>query len=899
MTRTTEKTDRTRTRKVFPGKVFSTVKRAALFALCVFLLAGAVACNPGGDPGSTPEPIITNEVQIMNAIEYEQTKNPQNPGEHVDLTIPHSSGVTTGTQALAYCKLDIGTEGCNYYVVDWGDGTWSYNGPFASEESYKVTAEVFHTYRKAGEYQAKACAVNLAAGRLYGWTEAKTVKVSGDDFPGDMIEKVTPFCSSTAGDEFACENIADGSNATMWKSTVSGPAGEGEGEGGGQNGGKGDGKGASDNKGDGEGANEAPHEYVGYLFKDYYTLDTLEVKFPANADVFPSNISVEYTTDGGKVWYMLPHYYYVLPNSEGYYSCVMNFPDPMGATLSLPLNGIAANGIRIKALTYPSYSAGNNSFSVEEMRVYGKKGTFFFTSYGDLFDADLSNMWTIFGTAKTEPRVYNSVSNGGQNPWEFRAGGTMTASVEWTEWNGLQLDWSGYDEAIQVHVNSLKKAVYGGDGWYYDEEKGEYVVDTKEYKGNPRNDGFIWATSSAPQHLDAQNHYTNNSALILASRDYLLTANDTDGFLESKNAKGQVMLDKLRKAMEYMLVNLNGESGLMTIYDPRNDGTVRGMASNYWDSLNFFGYNSAYENILFYQAILAMADIENYIGNTAEAERYLKTAEKVKTTFNSYFWDENKGRYITSVNIKGDVLDFGVTFVNFMAVSAGLASKEQAQKIYDWVDGKRIIKSDTSKGADIYNFKVSARTNTVAIETIEEDGLHYWWYNGHSFADVLPGQWGEYGNQMQNGGTIFYTSYYDVSGRAFVSGDLAVSRFKTIMEEFHKDSLRRAPRPNPGNFYQVSIVGEFPESGLVPVSFLTAIIGVNPDVKGLKIDSRLPSDMDFAGISEYNYAGKKYSITVDKSLTEPSGTLAGGVYNVKVPAGKTFFITPDSKVVEG
>ena len=131
-----------------------------------------------------------------------------------------------------------------------------------------------------------------------------------------------------------------------------------------------------------------------------------------------------------------------------------------------------------------------------------------------------------------------------------------------------------------------------------------------------------------------------------------------------------------------MLVNLNGESGLMTIYDPRNDGTVRGMASNYWDSLNFFGYNSAYENILFYQAILAMGDIEAFIGNTSEAERYAALAEKVKAKFNSYFWDNSKGRYITSVNVKGDVLDFGVTFVNFMAVSAGLASQEQAQQIF-------------------------------------------------------------------------------------------------------------------------------------------------------------------------------------------------------------------------
>ena len=436
-------------------------------------------------------------------------------------------------------------------------------------------------------------------------------------------------------------------------------------------------------------------------------------------------------------------------------------------------------------------------------------------------------------------------------------------------------------------------------GWYYDEETGKYVVDTAEYKKNPRDDGFIWATSSAPQHLDAQNHYTNNSVLIIASRDFLLTGNGTDGFLESVNGKKQVMLDKLRKAMDYMLKNLNGESGLMTIYDPRNDGTVYGMASNYWDSLNFFGYNSAYENILFYQSVLAMADIENFIGNTSEGDRYTALAAKIKAKFNDYFWNEAKGRYITSVNIKGDILDFGITFVNFMAVSAGLASEEQAQKIYDWVDGKRIIDTDTSKGADIYNFKVSARANTVAVETIEEDGLHYWWYNGHSFNDVLPGHWGEYGNQMQNGGTIFYTSYYDVMGRTMLSGDNAIGRFNTIMEEFHKDSLRRAPRPLPGNFYQVSIVGEFPESGLVPVSFLTGIIGVTPEVKGLKISANLPSDMEYAGVSEYNYMGRKYSIEVNKSLTAPSMTSEGGKFVVKVPATGTYYITPGNELTGG
>ncbi len=845
-------------------------KRIAIWILCIFLLISYAGCTPGGDkPGqATPEePDFEKapEVQIVNEIQYELTRNLQRQGENVSLFIPHANGGKTGGEVIAQVKMEKATEDFNYYVIDWGDGTWSYDGPYAAEKNYLPTAEVPHVYKKAGEYQVKACAMNLKAGTINGWTDVKTVKVSGDDYRPEMITTVTPIGSSSAGEEYDSSNIADGDNTTKWKSALS----------------------------------DSPEtqEFVGYLFDGYYTLDAIEIKFPADSEIFPSDISIEYTTDGGFVWYMMPRYYYVLPNSEGYYSCVMNFPDPMGATLSLPLRQIAANGIRIKSVCYPSYSTSGNYFSVEEVRVYGKKGTFFYTSYDGYYDADLSNMWAIFGTAKTEPRVYNSVGNGGQNPWEFRAGSTMTASIEWTAWNGAKLNWSGYTEALKIHEDSLKKAVYGGDGWYYDEAKGKYVVDTGEYKSNPHDDGFIWATSGAPQHLDAQNHYTNNSALIIASRDFLLTGNDTDGFLQSTNAKKQIMLDKLRKAMEYMLVNLNGESGLMTIYDPRNDGTVYGMASNYWDSLNFFGYNSAYENVMFYQAVLAMADIENFIGNSAEAARYAAIAEKVKAKFNDYFWDDAKGRYITSVNINGDVLDFGLTFVNFMAVSAGLASKEQAQKIYDWVDGKRIIDSDTSKGADIYTFKVSARSNTLALDGVVVDGLHYWWYNGHSFNDIKPGHWGEYGYGMQNGGTIFYTSFYDIMGRTLISGDRAIERFNKIMAEFHIDSLRRAPRPIPGNFYQVSIVGEFPESGLVPLSFLTGIIGVNPDVKGLKIESNLPSDMEFAGVSEYNYMERKYDIEVNKAVTAPEITQKDGKFVVKVPASGTFYITKDNKIM--
>ena len=778
------------------------------------------------------------------------------------LTLP-GPAAETGEQTTAFVSMGVPTADCNYYVVDWGDGTRSYNGPYVYAEDWPVDGEVYHTYKKAGTYTVKACGVNLAEGETTGWSEARTLEVTGEDFDGSQIRGVSPICSSRCGKAFDAENIADDDPKTRWKCRPS----------------------------------YSSSEYVGYLFDGHYTLDTLEIDFPERMPVFPSNITVEYTTDGGETWYMLPHYYYVLPNSEGLYDCVMNFPDPSGTTLSLPLDQIAANGIRFRGIDYEE-TLGLKYFSVSEMRVYGRKGTLLYTSEDGYYDADLSNMWRIFGTAKTEPRMFNSLQGGRSNVEPFRSGMTMIASIEWLAWNGMKLNWSDFDAARDIHLRSLNWAVYGGDGWYYDEESGKYLVDESEYENNPRDDGFIWATDSSPMHLGEQTHYTNNSSLIIAARDYLLSAEDPEGFLAMVNQRGQVMLDKLRKAMDYMLTDLNGGSGLMTIYDPRNDGTVHGVSSNYWDSLNCCGYNSAYENIFFYQAVLAMRDIEKYLGNTEAAEEYTQLAEKIRRVFNETFWDNEKGRYITSININGTRLDFGITFISFMAVAAGLASDEQARRVYEWIDGERVIEGDTSTGADIYNFKVAARSNTVAIETVEEDGLHYWWYNGHSFNDVLPGHWSLYGQQMQNGGVIFYTSYYDIAGRSFLSADNAIGRFNVIMDEFHKDSLRRDPRTQWGP-YLVSINGEFPESGLVPYSFVSQIVGITPQVKGLEIRANIPSDMNYAGVSEYRCFGRTYGIEVVKALDAPEMTFDGEKYVVKVPADGAYYITAQNGIIRG
>jgi cellobiose phosphorylase len=82
------------------------------------------------------------------------------------------------------------------------------------------------------------------------------------------------------------------------------------------------------------------------------------------------------------------------------------------------------------------------------------------------------------------------------------------------------------------------------------------------------------------------------------------------------------------------------------------------------------------------------------------------------------------------------------------------------------------------------------------------------------------------------------------------------------------------------------------------LTFVTDIVGITPAVEGLKIESCLPSDMTYAGVSEYNYGNRIYQIEVNKSLTTPVITFDGEKYTVKLPANKTYYITLQNKLIE-
>jgi len=666
--------------------------------------------------------------------------------------------------------------------------------------------------------------------------------VSGGEIPYQYLSNVKAISSSNADASFSNANILDGKNDTVWRSkTVN---------------------------------SESANEYVGLLFDTQYTLDLVEIKFSTSCKAVPESISIQYTTDGGNVWYDLPTYYYVMPYMTGKYTAKMNFINPKGATLSLNLNGIVANGIRIVSKKFEG--SGNSYLEVAEMRAQGIKETLFYSSKGGTFDADINNMWTIYGTAQTEPTVSNNIA--GPNPDPFRSGCATIASQEWLEWDGKKLLWTTYKKGADLYKSTLLSTYVGPDDW-----------------GN--SSGFVWATSNSAKHLGVQNHYSNNPIFILAARNYLLmNINESSTFLDSVNNKGQKMYDRLDSAMNYMLDVLDGKNGVMIIKDPKNDGTYSGDSSNYWDAYRACGYKSAYENILFYASLNAMADIENIRGNMSQESYYRSLASKANIAINDTFWDSSKGRYITSIDKNGQKHDFGMTFLNYMAVSYGLAPNSNAQSIYDWLDGKRTIAGDTSTGSDIYGkFIFNARSNTLDVSAT---GKPYYWWDHDGQLPCTPNTFGGFGNQIQNGGTIFYTAHYDMIGRLMSLGTAsAYNRFTTIMNEFHKDEMRRWEFTEYGGYVE-EIIGEFPESGLVPLTFLTGFIGVNPELEGLTIKPMLPNDLSYAGVNEYKYNGNLYGIEVNKSIGSPSIKQNGEKFIVKLPASGVWIITKDNMLVQ-
>ncbi|MHB9035533.1 MAG: carboxypeptidase regulatory-like domain-containing protein [Armatimonadota bacterium] len=398
------------------------------------------------------------------------------------------------------------------------------------------------------------------------------------------------------------------------------------------------------------------------------------------------------------------------------------------------------------------------------------------------------------------------------------------------------------------------------------------------FTGRIDEDGYIWSRpeSRGWDGTDAlafdTRHYDSNPPWILACWDYYSWTGDQT-FLNAA-------IDTVRKATDYLLNSMNGQTGILTINSPQHTG-ITVPVGNTWPSGYFdcvpTGYRDAYINAYFAPALHASAELERAAGNETRANQLEQLVAVAKQQFNQTFWDDTKGRYVSWVDSNGAVHDWGMTYVNTMAATYGLANQQQVQRMYNWMENET-----TSFGsADTFTRWIFApRSNTIHCS----DQANQFKYD----------EW------CEDGGAILWTAYYEIMSRArYLGADNAWGRFKQILARYNLPDHLVGGNPmylgetnnHNGPPGSIGVWAEFPESGLAPCAFLYGIVGVRVDVQGLHIRPNLPSELTYAGVDGLVFRGHKLKITAyagHVKIEWPGRTL-----DLPVPPSGEITITPD------
>lgn len=477
----------------------------------------------------------------------------------------------------------------------------------------------------------------------------------------------------------------------------------------------------------------------------------------------------------------------------------------------------------------------------------------FFTDRDDNLVYTVNALWRRFGNVSDGEEAVHLMGN----------------EPTWYEWMTKKFLWSGEEQSKETLLNMIRNCPQSENGYIWCWGTREYwLVQHTFGEDDPEKDAVSY-------------HYDATFRFVGAVCDVVLNAASSD-FLELEDytrvnrrdvSQKMTVREKLELAVGFILEDLGGKNGLICLPDSMdicpemeeyvlnhgNTGKLGSNSANYWDNY-CYGHYSAYENILFYQMLNKLYELEMLCGNTPKAEEYAALAKTVRQNYDKYFWDEEKGRYINVVDSENERHDYGLTFQNTEALVAGLGSEAQAEKIFSWLDGKRTVEGDTSIGADIYAYTLAPRTNTVAIESVEENDQTWW--HGPASIEVKNGGNASWDKHQTNGGFIFYSEYYDMMARLqYIGPESFLRRWNAVYEEFCKDGLIRK------NGWQYGITAEFPENGIVPMSFADGLLGIAATYRGLRINPVFPAAYGMMGVRNYHYGGKAYTISVEKGGT--------------------------------
>jgi hypothetical protein len=167
-------------------------------------------------------------------------------------------------------------------------------------------------------------------------------------------------------------------------------------------------------------------------------------------------------------------------------------------------------------------------------------------------------------------------------------------------------------------------------------------------------------------------------SLVMAAADYVRATGD--------KAWNERYYSALRYWAEKMIEFDTDGDGLMEYALSGNSGSwpvqLSVRPANWWDTIGF-GHKDAYSNALALPAYEGMVELAEAAGRKEDAARYRHRAEMLKKVYYRTFYNPATGVLAGWKSADGKLHDYYFTFVNGMAVTYGLVTNDEGNKIWD------------------------------------------------------------------------------------------------------------------------------------------------------------------------------------------------------------------------
>lgn len=295
-----------------------------------------------------------------------------------------------------------------------------------------------------------------------------------------------------------------------------------------------------------------------------------------------------------------------------------------------------------------------------------------------------------------------------------------------------------------------------------------------------------------------------------------------------------------------------------------------GIGGNYFDLLPF-GYDDTWLTAQYLGALEALAEIEAlaeaYPGlgllsptRASSSKALFDRARKVRERGGAQLFDPARGRFVACIDLGGVPHDYGYTFLNLDAVRFGLANSLQRERILSWLFAEREIKTDTSKGADLYHWRFGLRTTTV--RNVD------WYASVWTDPASVP-----FGGQVQDGGAVLGFTYFELMERLRWRGvDDAFARYREVLAWYREIEDAGGFRPyyasprRDGTLQGCGTPGglgldcEFQEGRLIAAFAAHGLMGLRPDLQRLWIRPRFPTGCAKLTVEGLQYRGVRMDI---------------------------------------